>query len=88
MHGKSADTFSIMQCPTEVNLLIADRVWTPKQQQALETYAMAEKQAYMDCLASRTPWDFKSKEVQAYFKAEQAAWEACNQTLKEGTTDF
>jgi hypothetical protein len=64
-------------------LLITDAVRTPKQQQALETYAKAEKQAYMDCLASRTPWDFKSKEVQSYFQAEQAAWEACNQILKE-----
>ena len=63
--------------------MITDTVLTLKQQQALETYAWAEKKAYMDCLASRTPWDFKSKEVQAYFQAEQAAWEACNQILRE-----
>ncbi len=51
------------------NLLTKD-----SKQEALETYAKAEKQAYAACLASRTPWDFKSNEVQAYFKAEQIAW--------------
>ena len=60
-----------------------DTVLTLKQQQALEAYARAEQQAYRDCLVSRTPWDFKSKEVLSYFAAEQAAWQACYTALKE-----
>ncbi len=64
-------------------MLITDAVRTPKQQQALETYAKAEREAFAACQSSPRPWDSNSPGVQAYIEAEQAAWEACNQILRE-----
>jgi hypothetical protein len=72
--------------PAEIffgGLLIVDKKWTLKQQQALDAYAQAEKKAFAACQSSPRPWDSNSPAVQAYIEAERKAWEICNRILNE-----
>jgi rubrerythrin len=63
--------------------LVVDKKWTLKQQQALDAYAEAEREAFAACQSSPKPWDSNSLGVQAYIEAERKAWETYNRILDE-----